>query len=293
MISYKGLGKTIKFTNESENTIAAGVPVVVGEIIGITGREVEAGAEGRLYLEGVYQIPKNPAEAMVECEVVFYDVSEEQAEKVDVGTIAEGDYVGLVVTEAAPAEVAASVVLTSTASPSDGDTVTVYQTVYTYKTALTSPAVPYEVLIGANETASLTNLKKAINAEATEGTHYGTGTVANAYVEATASTAHTITIAAKDAGEKGNKITVSTTHSHGSFAHPTLTGGIDGSYVNVRLTGNPTAASYELSQKLQFVTAPAAADSTGVAGQVAYDATHFYVCVATNTWVRASLATWT
>lgn len=38
-------------------------------------------------------------------------------------------------------------------------------------------------------------------------------------------------------------------------------------------------------------TVPATAASTGTAGQVAYDATHFYVCIATNTWVRVSLAT--
>ena len=40
------------------------------------------------------------------------------------------------------------------------------------------------------------------------------------------------------------------------------------------------------------VSAPANASSTGTAGTWAYDSTHIYVCVATNTWVRASLATW-
>lgn len=40
-----------------------------------------------------------------------------------------------------------------------------------------------------------------------------------------------------------------------------------------------------------FVAAPALATSAGVPGQVAFDATHFYVCVAPNTWVRATLAT--
>lgn len=40
-----------------------------------------------------------------------------------------------------------------------------------------------------------------------------------------------------------------------------------------------------------WVTVPILATSTGTAGQVAYDATHFYVCVATNTWVRVALAT--
>ena len=40
-----------------------------------------------------------------------------------------------------------------------------------------------------------------------------------------------------------------------------------------------------------WVTVPVTATSSGTAGQVAYDATHFYVCIATNTWVRVALAT--
>lgn len=39
-------------------------------------------------------------------------------------------------------------------------------------------------------------------------------------------------------------------------------------------------------------TAPATAGATGTTGQIAFDATHIYVCIATNTWVRATLATW-
>lgn len=42
---------------------------------------------------------------------------------------------------------------------------------------------------------------------------------------------------------------------------------------------------------LAFVAAPSTATSTGVAGQVAFDATGFYVCVAANTWRKATLAT--
>lgn len=37
---------------------------------------------------------------------------------------------------------------------------------------------------------------------------------------------------------------------------------------------------------------PASATATGVKGSIKYDATHLYVCIATNTWVRADLATW-
>lgn len=36
---------------------------------------------------------------------------------------------------------------------------------------------------------------------------------------------------------------------------------------------------------------PATAASPGTPGQIAYDATHIYVCIATNTWVRAVTAT--
>jgi hypothetical protein len=40
-----------------------------------------------------------------------------------------------------------------------------------------------------------------------------------------------------------------------------------------------------------IVAAPGSATATGKAGQIAFDATHIYVCVATDTWVRATLAT--
>lgn len=40
-----------------------------------------------------------------------------------------------------------------------------------------------------------------------------------------------------------------------------------------------------------WVSVPATATSSGIAGQVAYDATHFYLCVQTNVWLRASLST--
>ncbi len=37
---------------------------------------------------------------------------------------------------------------------------------------------------------------------------------------------------------------------------------------------------------------PATASSTGTAGQIAFDASFFYVCIATDTWLRAGLVTW-
>lgn len=37
---------------------------------------------------------------------------------------------------------------------------------------------------------------------------------------------------------------------------------------------------------------PANATATGIAGSITWDANFVYVCVATNTWKRAALATW-
>ena len=38
--------------------------------------------------------------------------------------------------------------------------------------------------------------------------------------------------------------------------------------------------------------APASASATGTAGDIRYDSNYVYICVATNTWKRAALATW-
>lgn len=39
-------------------------------------------------------------------------------------------------------------------------------------------------------------------------------------------------------------------------------------------------------------TAPSSATDIGTEGEVRYTTTHIYVCIATNTWVRAALVTW-
>jgi hypothetical protein len=37
---------------------------------------------------------------------------------------------------------------------------------------------------------------------------------------------------------------------------------------------------------------PANSSSNGIAGTIRYDANNLYVCIANNTWKRASLSTW-
>ena len=43
---------------------------------------------------------------------------------------------------------------------------------------------------------------------------------------------------------------------------------------------------------ISWVTPPASAASAGVAGQVAYDASYFYVCYGSGQWLRTPLSSW-
>lgn len=47
-----------------------------------------------------------------------------------------------------------------------------------------------------------------------------------------------------------------------------------------------------INAKAQFQGVPATANDTGSPGQIAFDTEYFYICVATDTWKRTSLATW-
>jgi len=51
--------------------------------------------------------------------------------------------------------------------------------------------------------------------------------------------------------------------------------------------GNALTANHRLTG-----TAPAAASSTGTAGDVRYDADYIYICTATDTWKRSAITTW-
>ena len=94
--------------------------------------------------------------------------------------------------------------------------------------------------------------------------------------------------------------------------HPNSLGNelIATAFLQVVWAGNAAAsltaqsvASLIASSQLQnqpipnFVAAPATATAFGVAGQIAYDSTHFYVCINSGpaggaSWIRASFAAW-
>lgn len=153
------------------------------------------------------------------------------------------------------APVAASAVLTLGGTLTDGDVVTVNDVTYTFKNALsTDPAMPNEVLIGADEDASVTNLATAINGNGTEGTNYSTGTEQPTDVTAVASTANdTVTCTAITAGAAGN-------------AYPKAATGVN-------LDWDGEGETFTLGVN----------GTTGVAGAMLYDASALYVSVDVST----------
>jgi hypothetical protein len=129
----------------------------------------------------------------------------------------------LYVREAAGVATAASGVYTLSGNPSNGETVTIDGTVYTFVTAL---SVAFDVLIGAAATNTLDNLVAAITAGAGSGTVYGTGTTAHPSVTAAAGAGDTIDVTAQTAGVGGNSIAVSTNAVNGDWGgETTLSGG--------------------------------------------------------------------
>ena len=47
-----------------------------------------------------------------------------------------------------------------------------------------------------------------------------------------------------------------------------------------------------LSVSPTWSSVPTTSSDVGTAGQLAYDGTHLYVCIAENSWIRASFASW-
>lgn len=126
-----------------------------------------------------------------------------------------------------PGAVKALAVLTGTGVLIDGDTITIGETVYTIKDALTTVpgTVAYEVLNEATLAATLDNLNVAINAGVGGGTKYSTGTLAHPDVVATTNTDTAQTIEAKVANLAGNDIVTTETSTLLSWGAATMQGG--------------------------------------------------------------------
>jgi flagellar hook-basal body protein len=123
-----------------------------------------------------------------------------------------------------------------TAAPSQGQTVTIGRTTYTFETTIGAQSAANDVLTGGSAQTALAHLVEAISKGANEGTDYGNGTAQNPDVTVTASTATTATLQATSSG--GNSTPVSTTWAGALFAGADLAGGVDGQLATGSLTVN-------------------------------------------------------
>lgn len=158
-----------------------------------------------------------------------------------------GAYVKLgtkdVTAAAGTAATAAAATLTSTGTFSAGEQAIIGSRTYTFVAALTVPAVPGEVLIGANQTASHLNLLRAINGGSGAGSLYATGTAPHELVTAASSDGTHTVLAAKIPGAAANSIgttegAAAAAMANASWGATTMASGADGvessTWVSVR-----------------------------------------------------------
>lgn len=118
--------------------------------------------------------------------------------------------------------------LTSTGTAGNNETLTVGSKTYTLKTALTSSTAENEILIGANASATLDNIKSAINGTGTPGTDYGSNTKRHPDVTAGAKDATTLVIASTDSNSS-SAFTTTETMANFSFTGAAASAGTLGS----------------------------------------------------------------
>ena len=115
----------------------------------------------------------------------------------------------------------------SSTGPLEGESFSIGDQVYTFRA---TPTLPFDIDISATPATQATNIAAAINAGAGAGTEYGSGTVANPDVEASAATA-VVTLTAKVGGTGGNSITLAENATNIVASGATLTGGTGVSYI--------------------------------------------------------------
>lgn len=126
---------------------------------------------------------------------------------------------------------AASATLTASGAITNGKIVVVNNRTYTFVTALSAdPTVPNEILIGADEDASMTNLTAAINGSAGEGTEFSVLTQQPTDVTAVFSTESDtiVTLTAGTKGSAGNAYPLSSDDANITVSEYGFTGGVNG-----------------------------------------------------------------
>lgn len=122
----------------------------------------------------------------------------------------------------AEGEIAASGSINFSGNPSDGDTVTVGATTYTFKTEMVAAN---DIKLGSSQSDSTATLVKVLNGTGASGTDYYAGTTTpNASAAASASGSE-VSVTAKTAGSAGNSVALAATGSAMSVSGSTLEGG--------------------------------------------------------------------
>ena len=163
--------------------------------------------------------------------------------------------------------------------PAAGETVTIGRTAYTFATTITPQSAANTVLIGADAASTLANLAGAINASTTDGqaagTTYGSGTVANATVTATGSTATALNLQAINTGALGNSDVTSTNWTAGSFGGTDLSGGVTVQTAGATFTAPSTPPSSGQTVSIDGTTYTFVQSLTGAPDEVLIASTNW------------------
>ena len=117
-----------------------------------------------------------------------------------------------------------------------------------------------------------------------------TGTAPNQTLSLTIPRGNTGETGATGAAGPANSLSIGTvtTGAAGSSASATITGTAPSQTLNLVIPRGDAGTG-----GMSWASVPDAPGSTGTAGAMAYDASNIYVCVASNTWRRAALSSWT
>lgn len=122
----------------------------------------------------------------------------------------------------AEGEIAAQGSVSFSGNPADGDSVTVGETTYTFKTEM---AEVNNIKLGSSQSDSISTLVKVVNGTGASGTDYYAGTTTPNASASAVSSGSEVTVSAKTAGAAGNSVALAATGSVMSVSGSTLEGG--------------------------------------------------------------------
>lgn len=122
----------------------------------------------------------------------------------------------------AEGEIAAQGSVSFSGNPADGDSVTVGETTYTFKTEM---AAANDIKLGSSQSDSISTLVKVVNGTGASGTDYYAGTTTPNASASAVSSGSEVTVSAKTAGAAGNSVALAATGSVMSVSGSTLEGG--------------------------------------------------------------------